>query len=57
MFNVWLPTVLEMKQKEGTDKIKGSLNDVVLYALAGCPGSAVSCSDRVPQLTPRSART
>ncbi|WOO77730.1 putative MFS-type transporterc [Vanrija pseudolonga] len=41
MFNVWLPTVLEMKQKEGTDKIKGSLNDVVLYALAGCPGSAI----------------
>ncbi|KAL1408359.1 hypothetical protein Q8F55_005168 [Vanrija albida] len=41
MFNVWLPSVLEMKQKEGTDKIKGSLNDVVLYALAGCPGSVI----------------
>lgn len=42
MFNVWLPTVLESRQPDGENAIQGALNEYVLYAVAGCPGSVVS---------------
>lgn len=41
MFNVWLPSVLESRQPDGENAIKGALNEYVLYAVAGCPGSVV----------------
>lgn len=40
MFNVWLPAVLESRQT-GPDAIRSGLWDLVLYALAGCPGSVI----------------
>lgn len=40
MFNVWLPAVLESRQT-GADAIRNGLWDLVLYALAGCPGSVI----------------
>lgn len=44
MFNVWLPAVLESRQGKSDDAIHGALRDVVLYSVAGCPGSLVSGS-------------
>ncbi len=46
MFNVWLPSVLESRQKEGDNAIEGALKEYVLYAAAGCPGSVVSALTR-----------
>ncbi|ORY24113.1 major facilitator superfamily domain-containing protein [Naematelia encephala] len=44
MFNVWLPSVLESRAEgEGDEKIREALKEFVLYSLAGCPGSIVSC--------------
>lgn len=42
MFNVWLPAVLEERKGKGDGAIQAALRDVVLYAVAGCPGSVVS---------------
>lgn len=43
MFNVWLPAVLESKAEgEGDAAIKYALQEMVMYAAAGTPGSIVS---------------
>jgi hypothetical protein len=55
MFNVWLPKVLESRKGEGEGAIHAALRDVVLYALAGCPGSVVSSPLKSSEAHSRSA--
>ena len=46
MFNVYLPKLLETRSAKGAEPqtLEGTLWDVVIFTLGGCPGAVVRLS-------------